>query len=111
MPQRLYACRKPIICDHAADGVFCHEVESSIGVALNRLPAFDRQPLRRRHQGDLLQGVAAIWHLRRDRVVLAPARERLPSNASKMTSTPSSNISRLAFWSSSGAPKVSTSRV
>src|SRR6516162_9245513 len=38
---------------------------------------FDGLPLRRRHQRDLLQCVAAIWHLRRDRVVLAPVREGL----------------------------------
>jgi hypothetical protein len=33
--------------------------------------------LRRRHQSDLLQGVAAIRHLGRNRPVLAPVRERL----------------------------------
>src|SRR5262249_60775169 len=45
--------------------------------ALYRLPAFDRQPLRRRHERDLFQRIAAIRHLRRDRVVLALMRERL----------------------------------
>ena len=34
-------------------------------------------PLRRRHRGDLLHGVAAIGHLRRDRLVPALVRERL----------------------------------
>ena len=55
----------------AADAVFRHEVEGALEAALDWLPAFDRQPLRRRHQGDLLPGVAAIRHLRRDRVALA----------------------------------------
>src|SRR5207237_1483914 len=62
----------------AADAVSRHEVEGALGAALDWLPAFDRQPLRRRHQGDLLQGVAAIRHLGWDRVVLALVRERLP---------------------------------
>jgi hypothetical protein len=63
--------------DDAADAVFRHELEGAFGAALDRLPAFDRQPLRRRHQGDLLEGVAAIRPLRRDRVVLALVREGL----------------------------------
>jgi hypothetical protein len=29
------------------DDVFRHEVEGALGAALDRLPAFDRQPLRR----------------------------------------------------------------
>src|SRR5712672_2794484 len=52
--------------------------KARVGAALDRLPAFDRQALRRRHQGDLLQRIAAIRHLRRDREVLALVRERLP---------------------------------
>jgi len=64
--------------DHAADAVFRHEVEGALGAALDRLPAFDRQPLRRRHQGDLLECVVTIRHLRRDRVVLARARTACP---------------------------------
>ncbi len=63
--------------DHARDAVLGHEVESALRAALDRLPAFDRQTLRRRNQGDLLKRVAAIRHLRRDRVVLALVRERL----------------------------------
>src|SRR6516162_3746918 len=47
------------------------------GAALDRLPAFDRQPLRRRNQGDLLQRITAIRHLGRDRVVFSVVRERL----------------------------------
>jgi hypothetical protein len=96
--------------DHAADTVFRHELEGALGAALDRLPAFDRQPLRRRHQSDFLQGIAAIRHLRRGRVILALVREGLPSNALNRISILSSNISRLAFWSISGAPKVSISR-
>src|SRR5213078_4759269 len=63
--------------DDAVDAVLGHEVEGAVGAALDRLPAFDRQALRRRHQGDLLQRVTAIGHLRRDRVELALVRERL----------------------------------
>jgi FtsP/CotA-like multicopper oxidase with cupredoxin domain len=40
--------------DHAANALLGHEVEGAVGAALDRLPAFDRQPFRRRHQGDLL---------------------------------------------------------
>src|SRR5436305_1107934 len=54
--------------DHAGDAVLGHEVEGAGRAALNRLPAFDRQALRPRHQRDLLQGVAAIGDLGRDRV-------------------------------------------
>ena len=60
-----------------ADAVLRHEVEGAVRAALDRLPAFDRQTLRPRHQRDLLQRIAAIRHLRRDRVVLALVRERL----------------------------------
>src|SRR3954453_22033300 len=63
--------------DHAADAVFGHEIKSALRAALDRLPAFDRQAFRPRHQGDLLQRIAAIGHLGRDRVVLALVRERL----------------------------------
>ena len=62
--------------DHAADAVFRHELEGALRAALDRLPAFDRQPLGRRHQSDLLQRIAAIRHLGRDRVVLALVRKR-----------------------------------
>ena len=41
--------------DHAADAVFRHEVEGALRATLDRLPAFDLQPLRRRHQRDLLE--------------------------------------------------------
>src|SRR5207247_8237689 len=64
--------------DDAVDAVLGHEIEGAVGAALDRLPAFDRQALRRRHQGDLLQRVAAIRHLRRDRVEFSFMRERLP---------------------------------
>src|SRR5262249_59580720 len=63
--------------DDAADAVLGHEVEGPLRAALDRLPAFDRQALRRRHQRDLLERIAAIRHLRRDRIVLALVRKRL----------------------------------
>jgi hypothetical protein len=63
--------------NHAADAVASQEIEGALGAALDRLPAFDRQPLGRRNQGDLLQGVAAIGHIWRDRVVVPLVRERL----------------------------------
>src|SRR5262249_60837754 len=53
------------------------EVEGPLRAALDRLPAFDRQARRRRHQRDLLERIAAIRHLRRDRIVLTLVRERL----------------------------------
>ena len=61
----------------AADAVFGHEVEPALRAALDRLPAFHRLPQRARHQGQLLQRVAAIRHLRRQRVVLAFVGEAL----------------------------------
>src|SRR6476646_4627769 len=45
--------------------------------ALDRLPALDRQPQRPRHESELLQGVAAVGHLGRQRVVLALVGEGL----------------------------------
>ena len=38
----------------AADTIFRHRIESALGAALDRLPAFDRLALGRRHQRDLL---------------------------------------------------------
>ena len=40
--------------DEALDAVLCHEVERPLAAALDRLPAFDRQPQRPRHQRQLL---------------------------------------------------------
>jgi hypothetical protein len=57
--------------------VLGHEVESTRRAALDRLPAFDRQALRPRHQRDFLQCVAAIGHLGRDRVEAALMAEAL----------------------------------
>src|SRR3984893_7604731 len=73
--------------DHAADAVLRHEVEGALRAALDRLPAFDRQPLRRRHQGNLFQRIAAIRHLRRDRVLLPPVRKRLDDRPSRRCSS------------------------
>ncbi len=61
--------------DHALDAVLGHEVERALGRALHRLPAFDRQAEGPRHDGQVLEVVAAIGHARRDRVVLALMRE------------------------------------
>ncbi len=63
--------------DQALDAVLGHEIERPLGPALNRLPAFDRQPQWSGHDGQLFEGVAAIGHLRRQGVVLALVRERL----------------------------------
>ena len=38
----------------AAYAVLRHKIEGAFRTALDRLPAFDRQALGRRHQGDLL---------------------------------------------------------
>ena len=63
--------------DQALDAVLGHEVERPIAAALDRLPAFDRQPQGPRHHGQFFEVVAAIGHPRRDRVVLALVREAL----------------------------------
>jgi hypothetical protein len=97
--------------DHAADAVSRHEFEGALGAALDRLPAFDRQPLRRRHQGDLLQGVAAIRHGRRDRVVLALVRERHAREGLEQDFDALLEHLAVGIRSISGLPKVSTSRV
>src|SRR6185437_5582792 len=55
--------------DDAADAVLRHEIEGAVGPALDRLPTLDRQAFRAWDQRDLLQGIAAIGDLRRDRVV------------------------------------------
>src|SRR5207248_5239068 len=54
-----------------------HEVEPAPAVTDHRQPAFDRPVDRPRHQGQLLQLIAAIRHLRRQGVVLALMREAL----------------------------------
>src|SRR6516225_7347272 len=59
---RLEAGHVPLDCpsfgrtaaDHAADAVFRHEAEGALGPALDWLPAFDRQALRRRDQRNFL---------------------------------------------------------
>src|SRR5262249_26989564 len=63
--------------DHSLDAVPRHELERACGGALDRLPALDRQIERARDEGELLEGVAAIGHRRRQRVVLALMREAL----------------------------------
>jgi hypothetical protein len=62
---------------HAAGAVLRHEIEGALRAALDRLSAFDREPLRCRHQCDFLQRIAAIRHLGRDRIELALVLERL----------------------------------
>src|SRR5215469_3434434 len=57
---------------------FAMKPNGALGAALDRLPAFDRQPLWRRHRRNLLQRVAAVRHLGRDRPVLALMRKGLP---------------------------------
>ena len=61
--------------DRTLDVVLDHEVEPARRGADHRLPAFDRQMDRPRHQREFLQRVAAIRHLGRQRVVLALVRE------------------------------------
>src|SRR6266849_3389189 len=63
--------------DQPLDAVLRHELQCPLAAALDRLPAFDRQPQRPRHDGQLLQIIAAIRHPRWDRVVLAVVRERI----------------------------------
>ena len=56
---------------HAVYAVLGHELERAHRTALDRLPALDRQVERSRDEGKLFEGVAAIRHLGRQRVVLA----------------------------------------
>src|SRR5215472_13710657 len=62
---------------HALDTMLGHELERAHRTALDRLPALDRQLERSRDEGELFEGVAAIRHLWRQRVVLALIREAL----------------------------------
>src|SRR5262252_9386202 len=62
---------------HALDTVLGHELERAHRTALDRLPALDRQLERSRDEGELFEGVAAVRHLGRQRVVLALIREAL----------------------------------
>ena len=67
--------RRSAAADRALDVVFDHEVEPARVGADDRLPALDRTMDRARHQGQLLERVAAIRHFRRQRVVLALVRK------------------------------------
>src|SRR5215475_2012248 len=62
---------------HALDTVLGHELKRAHRAPLDRLPALDRQLERSRDEGELFEGVAAIRHLGRQRVVLALIREAL----------------------------------
>src|SRR4029077_9691297 len=62
---------------HAVYAVLGHELERAHRTALDRLPALDRQVERSRDEGKLFEGIAAIRHLGRQRVVLALMREAL----------------------------------
>ena len=82
VPKRLYdAVHCAALCHAAADyplyPVLRHKVQPARRGALNRLPALHRQPQRARHHRYALQFVAAIRHIRRNRVVLALVRKRL----------------------------------
>jgi hypothetical protein len=94
--------RLPVERHHRLQVVPAQEVDGL--AARDGHPDLDRTVDRARHAGDLAQAVAPIVHLGRERVVLAPVAEGLLSNCS-------SKSSRLAAASSSGAPKVSISRV
>src|SRR3984893_3015538 len=59
------------------DAVFRHEVEGACRAALNRLPALAREPQRAGDNRQLLEGIAAVGHFRRQSVMLATMRERL----------------------------------
>src|SRR6266481_5445430 len=63
--------------DDALDAVPGHEVETARAAAHDGLPDLHRPAPGTRHQGDLLQLVAAIGDLGGNRVVLPPVRERV----------------------------------
>ena len=63
--------------NHSLDAVLGHEVQAALGAADHRLPHLDRQIEGARHQGDVLQLIAAVRHFGRQGVVLAAVGERL----------------------------------
>jgi len=63
--------------DDTLDAVSGHEVQAPRAAAHDRLPHLDRPLSRPRNQRDLLQAIAAVRDIRRNRVVLALVRERL----------------------------------
>ena len=66
-----------IIVGQALNTVLGHEIQDPRRSALDRLPSFHRQACQSRHQRQILQHIAAIRHLRRQRVMLALVAERL----------------------------------
>jgi hypothetical protein len=75
---------------------FAHEVEGAIGAALDRLPAFDRQPLRRAGTDVISLSLYPRYGTCARIVVLALMRKRLALERLEQDSTPSEKISRLA---------------
>ena len=69
--------RRRAAADRALDAVLDHEVEPARDGANDRLPALDRPVTGRGTRVSSSSVVAAIGHLRRQRVVLALVRERL----------------------------------
>src|SRR5271167_715701 len=63
--------------DGAFDVVLHHEVEPARRGADHRLPTLHRKVDWPRHEGKILQRIAAVRHFRRQRVVLAAMREAL----------------------------------
>src|SRR5262249_8682064 len=61
--------------DDALDAMPGHEVEAPGASAHDRLPDLDRRVDRTWHQGDLLQAIASVGNVGRNRVVLALVRE------------------------------------
>ena len=81
LPSEDYPVHRPAFGRAAADQssypVLCHKIHGPRGAALDRLPAFDREPQRARYHGQFLERVAAIRDLRRQCVILAAMREQL----------------------------------
>ena len=68
--------RRRTAADSTLDAVPHHEVEAARVGTDDRLPALDRAMDRTRHQGQLLELVAAVGNARRQGVVLALVRKR-----------------------------------
>src|SRR5579884_3333062 len=95
--------------DHRLEALARHQVDRA--AAGDRHPKLDRQVLRPRHAGDLFELIAAIG-TRGGQVKYLPSKRNDSSlKHLSRSSSSSSKMARLASASSSGAPKVSTSRV
>ena len=107
---RAFAHRRGAAADRALDAVFDHEIQAARAGADHRLPAFDRQVDRPRHQRQFLQRIAAIGHFGRQRVMLALVRKALVVEGFQDDLDLLLEQFAVGLLVMIGAPNVSTSR-